>query len=502
MQVTPPLSQRSPAHVVHWLEGTVWMSTQHRLSITSRVTLFTGVVAALLFALLAIVLMIAIHSFVLAYVTEETAAAGGRVAVQTERGDLAYPLAGSRLRNLQVVDPRGWVVASTSKLQGKPAMATFTPDSKNSATSVVCGGIFPADECDIVVAQWAHPAGERWIVYSASPVVPPWVDPRLAGLVGGCAVALTAAITYLGHRNVRASLRPVNAIRAKLDEINAACPGRRVPVPPTDDEIHEMAASVNHTLSHLETAMHQLQTALNQQRQFVSNASHDLRSPIAAMRAEAEDALLAPQETDVTKLGSAFVRSLDRLQAIVHDLLTLERMDSGMPGAYDRVDLAELVAAELQTHHHLTKRIESALEPGVLVMGDGLRLARLFTNLLDNAERHAETTITVTVRHEPSGKCGDQRFPHGAAVLEVIDDGPGIDPDKREMVFQRFTRLDASRSRDAGGAGLGLAIAWQIAEATGGTLRVEDSSRGARFVLCLPSASSASDQAGPRSYTS
>jgi signal transduction histidine kinase len=468
------------------------MSARQQLSITTRITLFTGVVAAVLCALLAIVLMIAIYRVVDAIVTEETRAAGGRVAVQLERGRLDYPLTGLLSRNIQVVDPQGRVVASTPKLQGKPVMATFDPGDKNSATCVVCGKAFPPDECDIVVAQWAHHAGGRWIVYSASPVVPPWVDPWLAGLVGGSAAALTAAITSLGRRNARASLRPVNAIRAELEKINAASAQRRVPVPPTDDEIHKMAESVNHTLSRLDTA-------LRHQRQFLSNASHDLRSPIAAMRAELEDALLAPQETSVTTVVRALLGSLDRLQAIVQDLLTLERLDAGMPGARDRIDLAELVAAECGIRRKTTKKMERSLEPGAVVIGDQLQLARLVTNLLDNAERHAETMVTVTVRHELGGQYGDQRSPHGAAVLEVIDDGPGIDPDRRELVFQRFARLDTARSRGAGGTGLGLAIARQIAEASGGTLRVEDSPCGARFVLRLPSASAVSDDDDPAS---
>ena len=136
--------------------------------------------------------------------------------------------------------------------------------------------------------------------------------------------------------------------------------------------------------------------------------------------------------------------------------------------------------------HHMSKRCEYSLEPGVMVIGDRLRLGRLLTNLVDNAERHADSTITITVRHAPNGEHDGQRFPHGIAVLEVIDDGPGIDPDKRELVFQRFARLDAARNKDAGGTGLGLPIARQIAEASGGTLRIEDSPRGARFVLRLP----------------
>ncbi|WP_169983519.1 cell wall metabolism sensor histidine kinase WalK [Microbispora sp. H10836] len=455
------------------------MRLHDRFSITRRITLFTGATAVLLCALLAMSVMMGFHRYVSDTVTREVAVAGGRVAVELERGQLTYPLVEYKSRDLQVLDPSGRVVASTTKMQGKPRMARFVPpDTRNSTTCVVCGGDFPAAECNIVVAQWAHRMGERWMVYSASPVVPPWVDTWLAGLVGASAAALAAAITYVGFRNVRASLRPVNAIRAELDEINGNCPGRRVPVPPTNDEIRAMADSVNRTLSRLDGALQQVQSALRHQRQFVSNASHDLRTPIAAMRAEVEDGLLAPEETSVPELGSVLLPSLDRLQAIVHDLLTLDRLDHGVCGEQCRLDLAELVSAELRNRRHPAKRVECALEPGVVVVGDRVGLARLLTNLLDNAERHAKTTITVSVRHEP----GED---HGAAVLEVVDDGPGIDRDKRELVFDRFIRLDAARSRDAGGAGLGLAIARQIAETHGGSLGIEDSPVGARFVLRL-----------------
>ncbi|MEU6410296.1 HAMP domain-containing sensor histidine kinase [Microbispora sp. NPDC046933] len=465
------------------------MNLQDRFSITSRITLFTGVTATLLCGLLALLIMTAVHLYARDTVTREVAAAGGRVAVQMERGGPAYPLTGGEFRNLQVVDPSGRVVASTPDVRGMPRMARFTPpDGRNSATCVVCGGVSPASDCNIVVAQWAHRAGERWMVYSASPAVPPWVDPRLAGLVGVAAAVMAAAITYLGYRNVRASLRPVTAIRAELDAIDGDCPGRRVPVPATDDEIQGMAESVNRTLGRLDTALRQVQSALQRQRQFVSDASHDLRSPIAAMRAEVEDGLLAPEETSVPELGSVLLPSLDRLQAIVRDLLTLERLDHGMRGERHRLDLTELVAAELRNRRHPAKRVERALQPGVFVLGDGVGLARLLTNLLDNAERHAQTTITVSVRREPGGDCGGRRYPQGAAVLEVVDDGPGVERDKREVVFDRFTRLDTARSKDAGGAGLGLPIARQIAQTHGGSLTIEDSPVGARFVLCLPSA--------------
>lgn len=477
------------------------MNIGRQISIISRITLFTGTVAVLLSAMLATVLMIAIDRFTLGYLTKEVAAAGGRVAIEMERGRLTYPLAERPSRNIQVVDSRGGVVASTPQLRGRPAMTTFIPGNANVASSVVCGGVFPRDECNIVVAQRAHRGDERWIVYGSSPRIPPWEDPQLTALIGGSAVLLALIITYLGNRVAAASLRPVTAIQTELDEINAVPPGRRVPVPPTRDEIHDLARSVNDTLGRLYTALQQLQASLQQQRQMVADVSHDLRTPITAIRAEVEDALIAPQETSVTTLGSTILGGLNRLQAITHDLLTIARLDSGLPGAREPIELSKLVSAELQTRRP-TKRIESALDPDVLITGDRSRLTRLLANLVDNAERHADTTIGVTVRWQPGDSCDDQRFPGGAAVLEVFDDGPGIPSDKRELVFQRFTRLDAARNKDSGGAGLGLPIARQIAETSGGTLRIEDSPSGARFVLYLPTTSSEDDHADAASPSS
>jgi signal transduction histidine kinase len=211
---------------------------------------------------------------------------------------------------------------------------------------------------------------------------------------------------------------------------------------------------------------------MEQQRRFASDASHDLRSPITAMRAELEEALLASDEADWHETGGKLLTSLDRLQNIVTDLLTLAKLDAGAPARFEKLDLAEVVAGE--TGRPRSKKIVTTLQTGVIVTGDRLRLARLLTNLLDNAERHAENTVAVTLRRD------------GAAVLEVRDDGAGIAPEQREVVFRRFARLDASRTRDAGGTGLGLPIAREIARNHGGTLTIEDSDTGARFVLRIP----------------
>ncbi|GAA3646227.1 hypothetical protein GCM10022224_006190 [Nonomuraea antimicrobica] len=448
-------------------------------------TLFTGAVAALLSGLLATAVMLAIHRYATGNLTVELASAGSRVAQEVAYNDVTTPLVKHPDRNVQIVDARGHVIAATPALRGKPVMAGLIPDHKGLSTEVVCGGVFAPGSCNLVVAQQVYRAGEDWSVYSSSPTVPPYVMPWLAAAVIGTATALAAAITLLGHRIVTSSLRPVSAIRSELDQITDTCPERRVPLPPTQDEIHDLASTANRTLA-------RLQAAMQQQRQFTTDASHELRTPIAAIRAEVEDALYAPADTSVSTLSNTVLRSVDRLEAIVGDLLTIERLEAGRPVEGEPIDLAAFVSEECERRPKPDKKYEYTLEPGVRVIGDRVKLSRLLTSLIDNAERHAATTITFHVRHEPRPKRDPGRFPHGIAVLEVTDDGPGIDPDKRELVFQRFSRLDTARDRHAGGTGLGLPTARQIAQAHGGTLQIDDSPAGARLVLHLPAAATPS----------
>jgi Signal transduction histidine kinase len=181
-----------------------------------------------------------------------------------------------------------------------------------------------------------------------------------------------------------------------------------------------------------------------------------------------------PDDTDWPRTATAMLTGTERLLAIVTDLLTLARLDAGVPVCLQATDLAELVGVELDRRPHRVEIIRN-LQQGVFADCDRLKIARLVTNLIDNAERHTEERMTVIVYNDGS-----------LAVLEVADDGSGIAVELRQVVFERFTRLDASRDRDPAGTGLGLAIARQIAEAHHGTLTIEDSARGARFVLRLP----------------
>lgn len=260
---------------------------------------------------------------------------------------------------------------------------------------------------------------------------------------------------------VSRALAPVSAIRARLADITARDLHRRVPVPGTRDEIAALARTVNATLDRLENAV-------EQHKRFVADAAHELRSPIATVRTRLE---LAPAD------AREALADVGRLQTLAADLLLLAALDAGEPLRADEVDLGQVAAEEaLRPRPGADVRVRVAADPDVVVRGSRNRLARLVTNLVDNAVRHASSAVEVRVRAEGA-----------TALLEVCDDGPGVPPERREAVFDRFTRLDEARTRDSGGSGLGLSIVREITARHGGTVRVgETPGGGACFTVRLP----------------
>ncbi|WP_433427825.1 sensor histidine kinase [Nonomuraea sp. CA-141351] len=214
---------------------------------------------------------------------------------------------------------------------------------------------------------------------------------------------------------------------------------------------------------------------LDRQRQFAADASHELRTPLTALRVQVEEARLHPDDVDLPDLLNHVTDDLDRLENIISDLLLLATLEADLGRRLEEVDLTtlvETVAARWTESHDVRLNLEAA----VTVEAASWQIARLLANLLDNARRHATHRLEVDLR-----RAGDH------AELTVADDGQGIPPADRERIFQRFARLDTARSRDRGGAGLGLAIARDIAAAHHGTLHVEDSTDGgACFVLRIP----------------
>ncbi|MFI0446778.1 ATP-binding protein [Actinomadura sp. 6N118] len=283
-------------------------------------------------------------------------------------------------------------------------------------------------------------------------------------------LAVVAAVTWLVTRR---ALHPVAAIRGELTEITSSGDlTRRVPVPRSRDEVADLAAATNQTLAALERSV-------TRQRAFVADAAHELRTPIASLRTHLEVAAAHPQLLDVSEL----IVDVVRLQHLAADLLLLARLDAGdRPAPPEPVDLAELVRDELRRRPQGTRdlAIEADVANAPRVMGSRVRLARVLSNLLDNAERHATARIRVELGAQDGGQVG-------AAVLRVADDGAGVPPDDRERIFERFVRLDEARSRDDGGAGLGLAITRDLVQAHGGKITVGDAPEGgALFQVQLP----------------
>ncbi len=302
------------------------------------------------------------------------------------------------------------------------------------------------------------------VVLAATPVTA--VDDPLR-LVRGALLAglplLLLASTVGVWLTVGRTLRPVEQLRAGAEGVTAADPSRRLPVPAAEDEVRRLAETLNGMLDRLEAGG-------ARQRAFVADAAHELRSPLAALRTVLEVALVHPDPDGPEPTLRIALEEVLRMSRLVDDLLLLARLDAGVPRRLQEVDLAEVV------REVVPDGVVLDLVPAH-VTGDRDALGRVVRNLVDNALRHAAGTVGVTVT------AGD------TVELLVDDDGPGIPESDRDRVFDRFTRLDSPRTRDAGGTGLGLAIVRELVAAAGGTVTAERSpAGGARLRVRLPAA--------------
>jgi len=278
---------------------------------------------------------------------------------------------------------------------------------------------------------------------------------------------LTAAVAALAWLLTGRVLRPVASITDRAATISGGSLDARVPVPKSRDEISTLAVTVNEMLDRLEADD-------RTRRRFISDASHELRSPVAVMRNDAEVALEHPDTTDVRQLASAVAEESSRLSTIIDDLLALARHDEGVAAPTDEIDLDDIVLAEAARTRRVP--VDTSNVSAGRVRGRQDEITRMVSHLIDNAARHAVATVQVSLRTSAH-----------AVELTVDDDGPGVDATDRDRIFERFTRLDDARTRDEGGAGLGLAVVRSIAERSGGTVVADRSPLGgARFRVSLP----------------
>ncbi|MBF8190606.1 HAMP domain-containing histidine kinase [Nonomuraea sp. K274] len=390
-------------------------------------------------------------------------------------GPAEQPVPETRIDLLQLVDSHGQVVTASAAAAGRAPLTTLRPPAddpeqhRTECTADGCVMVTALRVPSLVTEQlWR---GEPHFIYvgmKEPPILATW---RLEYLTGAGVVLGTALVAWGNWWLAGRSLRQVAAIRERLSEITVSDLSLRVPTPPGHSEYARLAGTVNETLA-------QLEEAVKQQRRFASTASHELRTPLAGLRTRLEEAVLYPGDVDPRETIDEALPITERLETIVDDLLVLARLRSGGPTAREPIDLAALVkeeAASRTVPGGVPIHVDAT--PGVTLQGNRIQLIRVLDNLLANARRHTRSRIDVT-----AGRVGDQ------AVVTVTDDGDGIAPQDRERVFERFVRLEDSRRREPGGSGLGLAISRDIAHAHDGTLVIEDSPRGARFVLRLPAA--------------
>jgi signal transduction histidine kinase len=276
---------------------------------------------------------------------------------------------------------------------------------------------------------------------------------------------LLLGLTALAWCVIGWTLQPVERLRQGAEDISASHVGR-LPVPDGDDELHRLAVTLNRMLDRLEAAR-------VRQRAFVADAAHELRSPIASLRTQLDVAAHLGEPPVPADLSP----EVDRLGRLVDDMLLLARADEGDPGLRRRepVELSRLLAEVVTARAGARVRVAAAPSSPQWTVGDPLALRRVVDNLVANAIRHANSAVTLAVR----------RFAD-RVVLTVTDDGPGIPEPDRARVFDRFTRLDDARTRDSGGAGLGLAIVRELVRLHRGTVTLGDAAPGLRVAIALP----------------
>jgi signal transduction histidine kinase len=435
-------------------------------TIRAITTTVATIVVAIALVIGAAGLITALRRTMVDEVAEAARAQASDVVRQLEAGQPpVLEVAGADEQLIQVMTPAGAVVASSPNMAGRPAVVRLAPGQSAQVVT-------PLDDDEFVaVAEGAQTSEGLRIVLVARALVDvldtTTVVTRLLIIGLPLLVAVVAFTTWFA---VGRALAPVEAIRREVDEISAAQLHRRVPQPKVDDEIGRLAATMNRMLERLEGAR-------NSQRRFVSDASHELRSPITVIRQHAEVALAHPDRMTAVELAEVVLAEQQRMQRLVEDLLLLARADEHVPLAREAVDLDDLAFEEGHRLRSATsKRVNTSGVSAARVQGDADALRRIFRNVGENAARHASTRVDITLVER-----GD------AVVLMVDDDGPGIPESDRVRVLQRFVRLDEARSRDDGGSGLGLSIVDEVVRAHGGSMSIEQSPiGGARIQIRLP----------------
>jgi signal transduction histidine kinase len=406
-----------------------------------------------------LLLLAALRATLLSSVDTGARRTASDIAALVEADHLPDPLPVAGGPIVQVLDPQDRIRAAS--LGADRLTPLLSPGelaaARGGAVLVVDGSRGSTDGPLRVVAVDAGPAADRRTVVVAAPAGQ--VDAAVAAVRRVLLFAyplLVAALAVAAWWVVGWTLRPVEALRRGAEAVTGDAP--RLPVPDGRDEVHRLAVTLNGMLDRLAESR-------RRQRSFVSDAAHELRSPVTVLRTELEVAQRAGERVDPEDL----LPEVRRLGRLVSDLLLLARGDeAGKLSRRVPVDVADVAREVAAERSGGRVPVRARVAGAAVVEGDPDALRRVLANLVDNAVRHAASRVVVEVG-APDG---------GRVLVRVLDDGPGIPAADRERVFHRFARLDDARTRDGGGAGLGLAIVRELVRLHGGTVSLADAAAG------------------------
>ena len=402
--------------------------------------------------------------------SSEVAEVRADLALHESGEDVAYHVAAGPDRVVQIVEPSGTLVATSMPALGTPI---HDPAESTEEVRVVIDDDVPGlggRTYAIGMSDATTIGGQRRVVLVAVPTdlgasaLGPTVTFGVLGLIGIILILATVTTIAVGQ-----ALRPVERMRRQIDGASVWRPVPVLEVPAGRDELTVLARTLNGLLE-------RLRRTDASRRAFVADAGHELRSPLATIRILV-DRLAEERTPEERRIVANRARvEVDRLSLLVDDLLTLASADEQEPSLSTvEVDLDDVVLDETGALRARGLAIDVAVHP-VRVLGDARRLGRVVRNLLENAERHRRDALRVRLGREGAH-----------AVLVVDNDGPPIASEDRQRIFERFVRLDDSRTRDAGGTGLGLAVVSEIVRAHGGTVVAEEAPDGwCRFVVRIP----------------
>lgn len=375
---------------------------------------------------------------------------------------------------VQVLDQHNVVIAATQNVRFLPGPFASTPRSPaaqlrpdiDKDTKISSGlSINSGDDVALATVVGIRPNGP-FVVLAALPL-----DLTIAAkgnldrtLLAGFPVIVTIDALIVWWL-VRRALRPVEAIRSQVAAITATDLHLRVPSPPGEDSIQRLADTMN-------AMLHRLESANEQTKQFCADAAHELRGPLATIRTQLEVSALENPDPAWGATVAELLVDQERLELLVSDLFILTRVDAQEPFVLDALDLGALVRHELDRRPIPVAQVRTVDASSEVILGNEQAIVRVLRNLVSNAERHAATSVHITVN-----KSADN-----GVALSVSNDGVAIPAEKSLEIFERFTRLDEARSRDEGGSGLGLAIVSELMRNHNGTVTLAAGTSGATFV--------------------